>query len=536
MKTTADQLRTYLSDPGYTPKVSDLPMLVDLIAADDPDSDKAKTALLRVQKAAAGTMVEGFDARPAEQRARILPLFGRLDSPDDRAIECAVRSATDPTDVVRKAAARLLGRLGSTPDRRDVCARALVQMVQTSPSLPVLRAVAEALGKVGGDEASRALTSLRSDDPELSRITTRASLMTSRSALRATASTIRVDAPVPDGVALILRCRQGFEPLVAQGLPPQVTSPRKEVGQVAVLGALPLRAALAVRTVTEIALAVGPIDVGAGKTPVDRAVFALSHPRVTAVLAALTDGPVRFRLVLPGRGHQRSMMWAVADRLAKEGSLLVNDPKDAVWDVVLRERGKNLLSVELVPRALEDRRFDYRVAAVPAASHPTVAAALVQVAPKTPSDVVWDPFVGSGLELIERAKAGPVRRLVGSDVEEGALVAARANAQAAGVSVELSMGDACTFAPEGVTTILTNPPMGRRVRRERDVGQLLESFLDHAATVLRPGGHLVWIAPQPERLRAFAESIGFRSTFGHTFDMGGFPGELQVLRREGKGP
>ena len=32
-------------------------------------------------------------------------------------------------------------------------------------------------------------------------------------------------------------------------------------------------------------------------------------------------------------------------------------------------------------------------------------------------DVVWDPFVGSGTELVERALAGPYARLLGSDTD-----------------------------------------------------------------------------------------------------------------------
>ena len=32
------------------------------------------------------------------------------------------------------------------------------------------------------------------------------------------------------------------------------------------------------------------------------------------------------------------------------------------------------------------------------------------------NDLVWDPFVGSGTELCERALLGPYRALVGSDL------------------------------------------------------------------------------------------------------------------------
>ena len=82
--------------------------------------------------------------------------------------------------------------------------------------------------------------------------------------------------------------------------------------------------------------------------------------------------------------------------------------RDAVGSVV-REKGQRA-TVELWPRGLPDPRFAYRVAHVPASSHPTLAAALARVAGARPDDVVWDPFVGAATELVERARLGPDAR------------------------------------------------------------------------------------------------------------------------------
>jgi len=82
---------------------------------------------------------------------------------------------------------------------------------------------------------------------------------------------------------------------------------------------------------------------------------------------------------------------------------------------------------DLLRRHPVDERFAYRTETVAASSHPTIAAALVRLVPPREDDVVWDPFVGSALELIERARLGPYRALHGTDVDEGALEAARAN-------------------------------------------------------------------------------------------------------------
>jgi tRNA G10 N-methylase Trm11 len=188
--------------------------------------------------------------------------------------------------------------------------------------------------------------------------------------------------------------------------------------------------------------------------------------------------------------------------------------------------------VRLAPRKLLDPRFTYRLRDVPAASHPTVAAALVRASRPRPEDVVWDSFVGSGSELVERARAGAYRKLLGSDLEADALEASRANFAAAGLTdVALDLGDATLHAPPGVTCILTNPPMGRRVARDGSLGELLDRFTDHVAQILPSGGRLVWLSPFAGRTAARAEENQLRVTLRQTVDLGGFHAELQVWEK-----
>jgi tRNA G10 N-methylase Trm11 len=168
---------------------------------------------------------------------------------------------------------------------------------------------------------------------------------------------------------------------------------------------------------------------------------------------------------------------------------------------------------------------------VPAASHPTLAAALARVAGVRDDDVVWDPFVGSGAELVERGRLGPFRRLVGTDLDPRALDAARANLEAAGVldRAELTVADAVVHRPAATTLIITNPPLGRRLRG--DAPALLERFIGHAATVLVPGGRLVWVTPVPGRTAHAARVAGLRAGDGITVDLGGFDGRLETWTR-----
>jgi tRNA G10 N-methylase Trm11 len=119
---------------------------------------------------------------------------------------------------------------------------------------------------------------------------------------------------------------------------------------------------------------------------------------------------------------------------------------------------------------------------------------------------------------------------VGTDIDAKAAAAARTNLAAAGVqNATIEVGDALARR-EPVTTILTNPPMGRRVQRGSH-HDLLERFLDHAAEVLAPGGALVFVAPEPKRLLARARAAGLAIDRSWPLDMGGFPATLAVCRK-----
>ncbi len=237
-------------------------------------------------------------------------------------------------------------------------------------------------------------------------------------------------------------------------------------------------------------------------------------------------GNVRYRIAWEGGGHRRAATWDVAGAIAAAAPDFLNDPTSSTWEIVVTLRA-GFVDLAIVPRALDDPRFAWRVRDVPAASHPTIAAALVRVAGARADDVVWDPFVGSGAELVERALLGPYRSLRGSDVDERALSAARENLARARVAARLEAADALAAAPDGVTLIVTNPPMGRRAARTPGLADMLDRFVTHAGSVLGPGGRLVWITPWPARARAAGNRAGLTLDWARTIDMGGFDAEMQ---------
>ncbi|MEZ4368296.1 MAG: methyltransferase [Kofleriaceae bacterium] len=378
----------------------------------------------------------------------------------------------------------------------------------------------EALGKVGGDDALARLRALDcGDDAELARRRGRAILMIERDGARATASAVDFAAPLPTGTVVIARCRDGVAPLLAEELGPAATVVGP--GAVRVDGA---------RTLGEIARARTLVSVGArlplgdDDDPAAAIADALAAPPTLALLSTLTVGPIRWRLDVAGAGHRRGLVWRTAQAVSARAPSLTNDPTQTTWDVVV-DLGARAL--ELRPRRLPDDRFPWRVRDVPAASHPTIAAALARLASARADDVVWDPFCGSGSELIERARLGPARTLVGTDLSDDALAAAAANVAAAGLTerIDLRRGDARQAAPPGVSLIITNPPLGRRLRG--DVVAMLEAFLRHAATSLVPGGRLVWLTPIARSSDALLRELGLRLDRDLAVDLGGFDAPMQ---------
>lgn len=511
-----------LSDPGFTPGARDVAPLVARLVATDDDDDAARTAkaLARVGLAAVAELrARGLEAHE-RGGARAARLLGRLaPAPEAEAALVALLEGGAPKTA--RAAARALGAFPAAEAR-------LVAAWDAAEAPELRRALAHAL-RHGTTEAARERLAGAgtSDDALLGTLARRGALAVERTRARAGTDGAAPPAPdpgatVPAGLRVRLRTKPGFAPVAADEASALGATHVVRSDTVELDGPLPLGALLALRTVVD----VGVVLPGrAAARPADAVVDALAAAAPT--LRALTRGTPTVRVAFARGGHRRSELWAVAEGLAARAAGVRSDPSGAPWEArVFERRAGDEVEVELVARRVEDARFSWRAADVPAASHPSVAAALARTAGVREDDVVWDPFCGSGAELLERAALGPAARLVGTDVDGRALEAARANAARVGVSVELVRADACTFDVRP-TLVLTNPPLGRRVARgsHRD---LLERFLRHAAAVLAPDGRLVWISPSAAELGAVAEEAGLVVGLRQAVDLGGVAGHLEV--------
>lgn len=543
-------LQRSLSDPGFTPGRRHFAALLDLLASGGELAALAEQALRRAGAAALPAALDRAAGAAPAARAPLTRLIGKLmaaapiePGASDRARDYLLACLRDDDRRTRRMAAVALGKPAARDAGQPLVEAALAEAVRSERSPDVRRALVDALGKVGGGAALDVLAELGGEE-DLAGPRARAELLARRTLSRGEPSAIAGDRAPEHPVRVAVRARRGLEAILAEEL--------SAIDQGAPDGALApeIRSDACGGTWVEVTLS-GRLDVLFGARTMLS--FALPLPERTldaeddiakvvaelllsqasrGVLRRFTVGAIRYRIEWARGGKRRAAVFRIATAVEAEAPELVNDPTQSTWDVVVYE-GAGRVRVELAPR-LPDPRFSYRKGDVPAASHPTIAAALARIAGVRADDVVWDPFVGSGLELCERALLGPYRRLVGSDRELRALQVARENLDAAGAhGAELLQRDACSAPPgDAPTLILTNPPLGRRVERTGALDALLTRFIEHAARVLAPGGRLVWISPFPERTEAAARRSGLRPALLQRVDMGGFDAQIQRFDKE----
>lgn len=537
MARSADfDLAAALAQKNFTPGQKHIPALVDLTAS---GNDRAAAALATLGTAArsalSAKLTSSLDEAMTARLVAAMGLLARAGNADAQVILLQrLRDDASPTRV-RKAAISALGKLGG-PVARD----AVIERWDATDVTPDERRVlAEALGKIGGELALARLQQIATgEDRELSRRRDRALLMADRSSKRDTDSAIATDLAPASPLAVTLRCRAGFGPLLVEELTALGMKPTA-IGDAAarVMLAAPWSALFASRLWAAAAIelpAVPSIETKLRKRDgirerSDRVanpealaqsiIETVLAPATRALLTAWTRGPIRWRLGFT-RGHKRAIVWNVATAVTTAAPELINDPQQTTWEFLVDDQTG---SIELAPKRFDDPRWAWRVAEVPAASHPSVAAALVQLAGIQPGEEVWDPFCGSGLEVIEAAKRGA--RVIGTDLDEEALSAARANVAAAGVTATLACSDVRVYSCHPIDAIVTNPPLGSRV--QVDAIALLVDAAGNLARQLGPGGRLVWITPSQRKTTPALEAEGLRRTRSLPVDLGGVRGHLE---------
>ena len=425
----------------------------------------------------------------------------------------------DSDEKIRRYAMAALPKIGAGSADEE----ALIELLRKSnPPEREKKYVARALDKIGG----KATLELAEELPAQTALKVKASMAREESP-----SEIRLNESVPvfSGLRIHLRCRRGLESFVRQEMQASPQAGRlfefkdSRPGFVELVPrcAFTLSDLLSLRCFATLALVLGTIP----KPDAREIAEMITASPVRGLFKKLTQGAIRYRLEFPSLGHQRGLVRDIANRAYAMCPDILNDARSAPWAVEVQPHGRHF-TVELRPRLSPDPRFSYRRLDVPAASHPPLAACMARLAEDSGRDVVWDPFCGSGLELIERGLLGGVVKLLGSDQSAAAIDISKSNLAASGLRVETGFfhGDFrnAGVAPNSISQIITNPPMGRRVPIPNLAG-LIGDLFQTAARVLQPGGMLVFASPLSTRPSDPRLKLDIRQRI----DLGGFDVHLE---------
>jgi 23S rRNA G2445 N2-methylase RlmL len=437
----------------------------------------------------------------------------------------------DPSEKVRRYAMTALPKLGAGTREEG----ALLSLLRTTTIEREKKFLSQALDKIGGTATLKVVAGVRGFLPQTEQ------KVKANVARRERPSVVRMDRLLSDFTRLRihLHCRKGLEEIVRDEARDYIAKHRKfriaevQSGLVAITPVAPFSLAdiYTLRCFATVGFFLGHVRNSNPTESIDVLASVMTSPLSQSVLATFTEGSIRYRLEFVSKGHQRGAVRLLANRAYAMCPDILNDPRSAPWSMDLLPTGHGI-TVELRPKLTPDPRFTYREADIRAASHPPLAACMARLGGRGNHEIVWDPFCGSGLELIERARLGGVQSIYGTDLSPDAIAISRANFAAAKVTAVQSKFACCDFrdyvkveglGPESVTLIITNPPMGRRIRVPNLRG-LFGDLFAVAARVLKPGGRLIFANP----LRIEPRDSSLILKYRKVIDLGGFNCRLEM--------
>jgi predicted RNA methylase len=488
-----------------------------------------------------------FDrAAPGERSARVAVIravgvvFSESGAPEQKeAVRRWLRGLLhDPAEIIRRYAMAALPKIGAGPEDEAE----LLSLWRTAISGREKKFLMRTLEKIGGTATLQLMGQGDHDGLRQTEQKIKAGL-----ARRESPSAIRLDSPLADFARLPihLRGRRGLEGIVRDEVEQSVRARGKfrvaavRPGLVALTPLAPFRLAdlCALRCFGAVCFVLDTTPAAGRAESAEALAAVIASPLARRILRAFTEGTIRYRLNFIDKGHQRGAVRLLARRVYALCPEMLNDARKVTWTVDIYPAGGGH-SVELRPNLTPDPRFYYRRQDVPAASHPPLAACMARLAGRVRHEIVWDPFCGSGLELIECALLGGVERIHGTDRSAAAIAIARGNFAAAKVDplpAEFTCCDFRDFAasaglrPNSVSLVITNPPMGMRVPIP-DLRGLINDLFIAAATVLRPGGRLVFANP----LSLETPHPSLQLQFRQAVDFGGFDCRLEMYHKRAR--
>jgi 23S rRNA G2445 N2-methylase RlmL len=222
---------------------------------------------------------------------------------------------------------------------------------------------------------------------------------------------------------------------------------------------------------------------------------------------------------------------ALVEKYDKKVSLKSFDV-NIVCDVI---GSKCYVGVQLTRGSLH-KRFE-RPFNHPAAIKAPLAYGMLRIAEIKEGDALLDPFCGGGTIPIEAAQTWDGRiTIFGSDINNRFLDGAKRNAKAAGVEKYISfrIADARRleeFYGSDMDKIVTNPPYGVRMGREKDLKEIYFKFLNSASETMKPEGRIVIITLRTKAFRNTVLKTKFKVAHERIVETGGLYPHIFVLEK-----
>ena len=500
-------------DKRYTPGRKDLPELFATLSLGDKESCSiALKVLRRIQTDITQDLIKAMFIQSSTALAWLLRALGeRLEISNSEKILPHILPHLDAQDQrLTRYAVHALSRLDTLPESIE----AKLWKILSSGETSVKKAVFETLRKAG---TAKFL-------PELDKINLPAEFLQASAELRLTLNRKR---PMPTSslghqtdfkltLPTSLECYPGLETLLAEACKVQHLSvTTTKPGLVTVGSGANWKDLWSVRLFDRLSFTCH-VPLGSAKELAAKTYDVL----FSEILAPLTEGIVSYRLDVSVATASRDFRTNFCTEIQRLSARFQNQTQQALWQIEIEEF-KSGFKVTCSPSRSADPRFKYRQQAALGASHPTIAAALVALAQCNGNDTIWDPFAGGGTELIEACLAAKPRRLLATEGNTEAQELMRQRFFELQLTPpEIVACDAMQFHPKGVTKIITNPPLGRRLRNT-DPLALGEKLLRHLAKESDYGVVLSWMNPSHRTLGPLAEQLGLRLERNFHVNMGG---------------